>query len=280
MRGFTLLEIIIVVAIVSVVGAIGIISTRSFQQYADIDAAANQIVAVLREARDRTAATDFAVVYGVHFESDRYIRFQGPAYNENATTNVIYNLPASLELYEINVGGDSEILFNSLDGSADRAGSTSMRIIDNPAESRTINIFSTGVIGIAGMDLPAGSRITDSRHVHFDLGWSIKTSSALTLRFSNPPNPDVVENISVAAHMNADQTNFDWSGSVSVGGESQLLRIHTHALTDFDTILSVHRDRRFNTKAVEISIDGQDIASYDSDGEVTVGFFGGAMEIQ
>jgi hypothetical protein len=100
------------------------------------------------------------------------------------------------------------------------------------------------------------------------------------LRFSDPPNPDVVENISMSAYMNADRTNFDWSGSVLVGGEAQVLRAHTHSLTDFDTTLSVHRDRRFNTKAVEISIDGQDIASYEGDGTVTVGFFGGAMEIQ
>lgn len=280
MKGFTLLEIIIVVAIMSVVGAISITSFRSFQRYADIDASANQIVAVLREARDRTAATDAANVYGVYFEPGRYVRFQGPVYDGDAVTNVAYALPSTLELYDVNVGGDSIIIFNSLDGSADQAGSTSIRVIDDPEEFRTIEIFSTGVIGIAGTTTLTDSRIGDSRHVHFDLGWSIRNSTTLTLRFSNPPNPDVVENISMSAYMNADQTDFDWSGSVLVGGEEQVMRIHTHALTDFETTLSVHRDRRFNTKAVQISIDGQDIASYEEDGTVTIGFFGGAMEIQ
>jgi prepilin-type N-terminal cleavage/methylation domain-containing protein len=167
MRGFTLLEIIIVVAIMSVVGAIGITSFRSFQRYADIDASANQIVAVLREARDRTAATDVASAYGVHFESGRYVRFLGPVYDEGAVTNVVYTLPPALELYDINVGGDSDIIFNSLDGSADQAGSTSIRVIDDPEEFRTIEIFSTGVVGISGVTVQTGSRIADSFNFAF-----------------------------------------------------------------------------------------------------------------
>ncbi len=280
MKGFTLLEIIIVVAIVSAVGAIGIVSIRSFQQFADIDAAANQIVAVLREARDRTAATDAATAYGVRFEADRYVRFLGPAYDEGAATNAVYFLPPALELFDINLGGDSEIIFSSLDGSADQAGSTSVRAVDDPSEFRTIEIFSTGAVGIAGTVEPTGARITDSRHVHFDLGWSIRNSNTLTLRFSDPPNSDTVENVAIADYMNQGETKFDWSGTVAVGGEAQKLRVHTHELTEFETVLSVHRDRRFNTKALEISIDGQEIASYESDGTATVGFFGGAMEIQ
>lgn len=279
-QGFTLLEVIIVIALSVSLGTAGIISFRSLQRYADIDSAANQIVAVLREARDKTVATGGSTVYGVHFEPNRYVSFAGPTYVEGASTNVFYALSSTLELYDIKVGGDNNILFNFLDGSPDSIGSTSIRVIDNAAQYRTINIFSTGAVGIAGAIATTGSRITDSRHVHFKLGWSIKNSSTLTLRFSNPPNPDVVQNISMPSYRNADKTNFDWSGTIEVGGNSQTLRIHTHALTDSDTTLSVHRDRRYNTKAVTISIDGQEIASYTADGISTVGFFGGVMEIQ
>jgi len=253
---------------------------RSAQQFADVDAAANQIVAVLREARDRTVSTDSGTAFGVHFEAGQYVRFAGPTYSAGAVTNVLYTLPQELELYDINVGEDSDILFNSLDGTPDQAGSTSIRAIDDPGQYRTIEILSTGAIGIAGSVNPTDSRITDTRHVHFDLGWSMQNSNTLTLRFSDPPNPDVVQNVSISAYMNADNTNFDWSDAILVGGEEQALRIHTHLLNSGDTELSIHRDRRFNTKAVTISIDGDEIASYDADGTVTAGFFGGTMEIQ
>jgi prepilin-type N-terminal cleavage/methylation domain-containing protein len=278
--GFTLLEIIIVIALSAVLSTIGIASLRSFQRYAEIDAAANQIVAVLREARDRAVADSTSTGYGVHFESGRYVRFTGSVYSATSTVNIVYSLPPALELYSINLGGDSDVIFSPLNGAPDAAGSASIRVIEDQSQSRVIQVFSTGAIGIGDAATSSSGRITDTRHAHFSFGWSIQNSNTLTLTFANPPNPNVVQNVSMSPYMNADKSKFDWSGSVLVGGEAQTIRIHTHLMTASQTKLSIHRDRRFNTKAVTISIDGQEIASYASDGTATVGFFGGTMEIQ
>jgi type II secretory pathway pseudopilin PulG len=279
-KGFTLFETIIVIALAIVLGTIGVMSFRSLQRYTELDATANQISAALRETRDRAVTDATSGGYGIHFESGRYVRFVGPTYNQTATTNMPYSLPPALELYNINFGGDSDVWFDPLDGTPDTMGSTSIRLIDDPSQSKSIQVFATGAIGVGDASIPTNGRVTDTRHAHFNLGWSIQNSSTLTLRFSNPPDADVVQNISMASYMNANKSKFDWSGTVTVGGKAQTLRIHTHLLDASNTLLSIHRDRRFNTKAVAILIDNQDIASYTSDGTLSVGFFGGTMEIQ
>ena len=82
----------------------------------------------------------------------------------------------------------------------------------------------------------------------------------------------------MSSYFDAGKTKFDWSGTIAVGGENQILRIHTTSLTDSDTALSVDRDCRFNTKKVKITIDTRDIATYEADCKtITVGLYGGTM---
>lgn len=279
-KGFTLFETIIAIALAVILGTVGMTSFRSLQRYTELDAAANQVVAVLREARDRAVSGETLSGYGVRFQADQYVRFVAPVYGTSTPTNVAYVLPPALEMYGISFGSDNAVLFSALDGTPDMEGSTSIRLIEDPSQYRVVQIFSTGAIGLGDITASGSGRIADTRHVHFNLGWSIQNSNTLTLRFQNPPNPDVVQNISMAPYMNADKSRFDWSGTISVGGEPQTLRIYTHTLTTSQTKLSVRRDRRLNTKALTISIDGQEIVSYTANGTSTVGFFGGTMEIQ
>jgi len=132
--------------------------------------------------------------------------------------------------------------------------------------------FSFSVI--YGIDPPA---VTDSRHLEFDLGWSITGYSTLRLTYQDPPSADVVENVTIVDYYNSFLPSFDWAGSTNVNGDTETLRVHTHYIDANDTTLSIHRDRRDNGKAVDVSIDGRDIVSYAADGTATVGSFGGVM---
>jgi prepilin-type N-terminal cleavage/methylation domain-containing protein len=131
-----------------------------------------------------------------------------------------------------------------------------------------------------GVDPPPQS---DSRHLEFDLldsagrGWSIRGASTLQLVFHDPPNADVARSISMANFFNSAQTVFDWTGTTTVNGDPETLRVHTHYIDAHDTTLSLHRDRRVNQKAVDISIDGRAIVSYAANGTPTVGAWGGVM---
>ena len=260
--------------------SVALVGFRSFGDDTELNGTAHEIVAALELARDKTLASENASQYGVHFENDAYTLFSGTAYDPNAGDNERHALSAKLELYDIALGGGSDAVFGRVSGTTTNAGSVGLRLADKPSAVKTISILLSGATGLAASVTSTDARITDTRHVHFDLGWSIQNAVTLSLVFSDPPNPSVREDVAMANYFNADQSKFDWSGAVSVNGSSQILRVQTHALDEFDTLLSIRRDRRYNSKAVSILIDGKQIVSYAPDGTATVGGFGGTMEVQ
>lgn len=275
--GFTLIEIVVVIGLMSILAAIGFLRFGLLRDNADITTATQHMIATLQLARNQTLASLDDTVYGIHFESDRYILFKGSTYDSAASDNEVKEIGSGLEIYDIDVGGGSEVIFNRLDGSTSTTGSISVRVVSDPTATRTITILGSGLVGPAGSVAPTDTRLTDTRHLHFDLGWSIQGAENLTLTFSSPSH---VETIPMADHFNAGQTVFDWQDDVTVNGNAQPLRIHTHLLDSGNTLLSIHRDRRENDIALTIAIDGQQIVSYTAAGVATVGAAGGTMSAQ
>ncbi len=278
--GFTLLEILVAVGILVILLAIAMAAYGNFSRQIDLDVTTQGMLSVLRDARSRTLASEAETNYGVHFETDKYVLFPGAVYNASASANRVYNLSSS-EIYSINLnGGGSEVVFDRIRGTTDQDGNVGIRLVDNPSRTQTILIDPGGQVSTQNTVSPTDTRQTDTRHLHFDLGWSIQGANTLTLTFQDPPNPNVVQNVSMTNYFNVGQTVFDWEGTVTVGGSDQELRIHTHSLSAFSTTLSIHRDKRYNNKALTISIDGQTIVSYDVYGNATVGGSGGTMTQQ
>jgi prepilin-type N-terminal cleavage/methylation domain-containing protein len=276
-QGFTLMEIVVAIAILSVLATIGFVQLGPLRENTDINSARQHMLVTLQLARSQTVASLDDTVYGVHFESDRYVLFKGTTYDANASDNEAHELGSGIEIFDIAVGGGSDVVFNRLDGSTDTSGGISLRLIDDPATTSTITILSSGLVGPAGTVAPTDTRLTDTRHLHFALDWSIQGSTNLTLTFSNPSH---VETIPMADHFNEDETDFDWEDTVTVNGNGQPLHIHTHSLDSNNTLLSIHRDRRENDIALAVAIDGQEIVSYTAAGAAAVGADGGTMSVQ
>jgi len=103
---------------------------------------------------------------------------------------------------------------------------------------------------------------------------TISTSETLALDFGS-----TTENLLFSDYMSGGQ--FDWSGDVVVDGETQTMRIHTHQFNSGipnTTVFSIHRDRRFNTKAVTIELNDSPtdpdlgtLIQYDAAGVTTPG---------
>lgn len=278
-HGITIIEVLIVTTIIGILTAFALAGLRPLRGSFNLNTTTNQIMAALQLAHTRTLSSENDTQHGVHFETDQYVVFKGTTYNPDDSDNEVHTLPSQVELYDINVGGD-DVVFDRIEGTTGNAGSVSIRTTNDPVNSQTISILSSGQVGLAGSVNPTDTRVTDTRHLHFDLGWSIQGATTLTLTFSDPPGPDIEENVTMSDHFNSDQTSFDWEGTVDVNGEEQTLRVYTHLLDATNTELSINRDRRFNTKAVTVAIDNQDIVSYEADGTATVGGSGGTMEQQ
>jgi len=187
----------------------------------------------------------------------------------NATGTIYWGYEHSVSAPPAYAGGDAWRYVGRLDNPADAGQQL------GPADQYD---FSFRIL--YGIDPPPS---TDSRHMEFDLedssdrGWTIQGATTLTLTFHDPPSADVIESVPMATYFNSGSTVFDWTGSVSVYGDTETLRVHSHYIDTNDTTLSIHRDRGINSKAVDVAIDGRAIVSYTANGTTTVGAWGGNM---
>src|SRR3989338_580744 len=105
MRGFSLIEILIVIAIFTVVASVGVSPLLRFKKANDLSAALETGVSLLLEARTKTLSSEGGSRYGVHFESARITLFSGDAFAEGAAGNKAAPIPSSVEIQDISLLG-------------------------------------------------------------------------------------------------------------------------------------------------------------------------------
>lgn len=274
----SLLEVTIAISILIMLGVLSISSFIGSRNVRDLTTSGGNVLSIVRTAQSNTLAGKDNSQWGVRFEAAQYILFRGASFGA-ATFTEAFLLPSSIEIVNISLGGGQEVVFTRVEGKAIQFGTFDVRVKNATSNVFPVTIENSGQAYQTGsVASPTGTRIVDTRHRAFHLGWSIKTSVALTLTFSNPPGADIVYPVVMAPYFDAGPTKFDWAGTVLVGGGNEILRIHTTSLSDTDTVLSIDRDCRTNSKKVVVSIDAKTIATYEADCQtVTVGAFGGTM---
>ncbi len=132
-KGFTFIEIIMVVAILMMLAGLGFVFGIDFYKTYSIDTERNIVSSILQKARSRAQNNFNQSPHGVYFQSDNYyVIFQG---NSFVARNVAYDqlVPKN---QTISVSGISEIIFEQLSGDSSVAGDV---ILNN---SRRISIIS------------------------------------------------------------------------------------------------------------------------------------------
>lgn len=263
-----MIEIIVVVAIFLILGVLAVPGLRYFQSQTSLNDDTRTIINILRLGQNKTLASEGATNYGVHFENKSYVLFAGSTYLAT-TTNITYNLSPKTEIFETNFnGGGQEIVFNRVTGTTNQYGTVKIRLTDSPSQTKTISVDETGQIFSGISDTYPTPANKDSRHIHFGYNKGVKTALVLKLYF---PDDVLTYDINFQNYLNAAKDEFNWEGTVIVSGQSQALKIHTHFLTDTSAQFSIHRDRRYNNKAVNISLDGDNLINYATDGGVAKG---------
>ena len=262
-KGFTLLELLIVIGIITLIGTITASAFFSFRARSDITSEVEKIVDILRLARSNTIGSKEASNYGVHFATSSYILFSGLNYDPADPENEEFNVSNSAEIYFVSFsGGGSDVVFNRIAGDTSNFGNIRIRLKNKVSEDYQINIWPSGGISVSSSVSSGGTnRVQDSRHVHFHLGWSIQNSAALKFYFVNIPSTETVD---ITNNLKDGQTEFSWQGSFEKGGATQEFLIHTHSLDSVDTDLCVHRDRNGgkNTEEVLIYITKNNVDEY------------------
>ncbi len=274
-QAFTLIELLVIVGILLILVIITVPSFHYFQNKSALKETVQEIIIVARLARNKTLASQQNSQYGVYFDTSsfphQYILFKGDSFStRDSSFDNVYNIPESVEIYQIEIGGGNEIVFEKITGLLSQSGNISLRLKNDSDQTETIYVKKSGKVSTTSFEPSIDERIKDSRHVHIVYERFIDTSiEDLILTF----NTTVIKEIPIADYLTDSQ--IDWEGEVDVSGEIQKLKIHTHRLNDpdtGDTLFSIHRDRRYNNKSLKIEISGDSsgtIIEYSADGLTT-----------
>ena len=146
-KGFTLIETVIVLFVMCLaVGAV-LFGTSGLLARNKIDEAQEQIVSLLKDARDKTLARDGGAAYGVHLQTTQAIFFRGPTYSAGAASNTAYVLPSDIQISSYALtGGGADVIFTALTGETRNDGTIRLQKVGSSTINRTIRIYASGTI--------------------------------------------------------------------------------------------------------------------------------------
>lgn len=266
-KGFTLIELLIVVGIIGILLIITLSRIGNFGSQTDLDTTAQRVISTLERARNQTLASEGGNVYGVHFETTKYVLFKGATYDSLDTENKENDI-SSTTISNITLlpSGSVDVVFDRVRGTTSNSGSVTLQLVADASKTKVIVINALGQTSLQEMSTTPTSRVTDTRHMHIDFGWSMQSSTTMRLIFSDPSGPNITRDVDIQANIAGGK--FRWEEE-DINGSGQKLLIHTHTLDASNTILSVHRDKRENDKALEIQVDSTTVIIYDAVGVVT-----------
>lgn len=144
-RGFTFIELLVVVAILAVFSAVSLYTFRQVFWSAGERVAAQEVVEALRYARAQSVAARGDTTYGVRIATSSVTRFVGTAYNPTHASNTVYFFEAGATATGTLVHGAVDIVFARRTGIPSATGT--LFIVDARAQSTsTITIQGTGLV--------------------------------------------------------------------------------------------------------------------------------------
>ena len=293
-----MLELLIVLSILFVLFLASLpFVLNLFHRQADLTNSVESVIEALRLAENKTLASEGQGHWGLYFSTstspNQFILFKGETYAGRASSSdETYFLPPSIFFKDIDLGGKKEIVFERVSGEIlglSGSGKVILSLKSDVSKTKTLFIEGNGRIGLTQpISYSDNNRIKDSRHTHFDLGWSIQNSSTLKFYF---PRVSRTENVLMASYFNPSKTDFDYDNTANpfvINGKNQAFRVHTHVLDAFNTLVSISRSRKdgMNNEEVYVYIvDGginKEIAHYlgDQGDSVQKGIYVSTMEKQ
>lgn len=146
-KGFTITEILIVIAILAVMVTIVVSAFSKFNNNQSLSGALGEVTSTLNEARANTLASYDNVAYGVHFQTDKVVLFKGSIYSASDPDNEDVTLSSKISISDIALsGGGSEVVFKRLTGKTEQNGTITLSLISEPSKTKTITIQTSGII--------------------------------------------------------------------------------------------------------------------------------------
>jgi len=284
-NGFTLFELLLVISLIVIIFSVTISVGRTFSSNVDLENTVKGISSKIKLAKSQSISALDGIHYSVRVKPSKIVIFKGSTFTEGLSTNSEYVFSDNIKISSHSLGGGDDIVFSRLTGLTNNSGTITVQVINDPSNERQIFINSDGQISLDAFQTSVDSPIQNARHVHFDLGWKIETSTQLTLKWVDAVDAQIaITDIDIASYFNAVDDVFDWTGTTLVDGVNQEIRIHSWLGGGGNTILCVMREQTETQKLYIFTDSGaKDIATYENNSgviSVQADFHGGTMSIQ
>jgi len=138
--GFTLVEIMLVIALMVLISSISVPVYQSFQVKNDLEASSNELVQSLRRAQILAQANEGDSTWGVSVQPGGLVVFKGLNYSGRDTDyDEVFEMATS-----ITPSGITEVVFDKLSGLPKTSGD--MILTTSNGDIKTISINSRGII--------------------------------------------------------------------------------------------------------------------------------------
>lgn len=145
-KGFSILEIVLVMAIICVLLGLTVNYYSGTQIRADIDTQAANIVHYLRLAQSSAAAGLNNESHGIHFQPESYTIFHGDTYDPNSMDNFQVMFPETMTINSLSLnGGGTDLIFSKTTGETAQFG-TIMLNSNQINKTVTITVSPVGTV--------------------------------------------------------------------------------------------------------------------------------------
>jgi prepilin-type N-terminal cleavage/methylation domain-containing protein len=146
-KGFTLVEILIVIAVLIIISAVILNVFRSYDEKEALSQDTSKVVSVLERARQLTLFSRDSFQYGVHFDTDKIVLYKGAGYIPASLDNIETLLHSKVIISAVVLnGGGSEILFKRLSGETDQNGTITLQNKLDNSKTKIVTIDKTGLV--------------------------------------------------------------------------------------------------------------------------------------
>lgn len=152
-RGFTVIEVSVVVAIMGIMVGLSIVSLTPLIPRSNLRTSVNNLVSDLSFQQHKAMVGEsngagIRPAFGVHFQEDRYTMFEGITYSAASPDNIEIVLPDNVQFSNINIPNDT-IVFATVSGEVQNfnASENSVTVTSSVLSDQAIITFNQlGVI--------------------------------------------------------------------------------------------------------------------------------------
>ncbi|PIQ78265.1 hypothetical protein COV81_05235 [Candidatus Peregrinibacteria bacterium CG11_big_fil_rev_8_21_14_0_20_41_10] len=141
-RGFTLIEIMLVVVLVGIISGLTIAYTNSSITRANFQSAVNELQQDILVTQNYSRNNYMNVTSGIQFETNKYTLFHADLFDEEDPNNKVGNFSNELTFTEINIA--TPLYFAKYTGIPSASGNIMLTGAND--KSATITISSSGVV--------------------------------------------------------------------------------------------------------------------------------------